>query len=141
MRQIPTLALLLVLARSCGAQNITIHVINDDTQRPVKGVTLNLRADCLNPKRPKALQQRTDASGKAVFNSVSLAGEPICIDLFSVAYEFVPYKTTDYVFASPEKAKQLRLQNSVLTSLPADVTYHVQKRPLGERLRFLFLGP
>jgi hypothetical protein len=143
--KLSTLALIFVLAGtgSCHAQDITVHVVDDDTQKPIKGITLNLRTDCLSPKRPKALQQKTDAFGTAVFHSVSLAGEPICIDTFSVIYGYAAHKSIDYVFASREKVEQLKLGkwNSVVTALPAEVTYYLQKRSLGERLQFLFQGP
>jgi hypothetical protein len=143
MKRISTFALILTFAGWGYAQDITVHVVEEGTQKQVKGVTLNLRNDCLNPKRPKALQQTTDASGTAVFHSVSLAGEPVCIDLFSIAYGYAPHKSIDYVFASREKAEQLKLDkwNPVVTALPAEVTYYVQKRSFGERLQFLFQGP
>jgi hypothetical protein len=136
-------ALIFAFVMNCYAQDITVHVIDDRTQKPLKGIALDLRTDCFNPKRPKASQQTTDASGTSVFHAVSLAGEPLCIDLFSVAFAYAPHNI-DYVFASPERADQLKtsdkLLNPIVTTLPADVTFHVQKRSLTDRLHFLFLG-
>jgi hypothetical protein len=143
MKPLSIFTLTILLVTKCYAQDITVHVVDDDTHRPLKGITFNLRTDCLNPKRPKALQQTTDVSGTAIFHSVSLAGEPVCIDMFSITYRYVPNKSIDYVFASREKAEQLKLSkwNSVVTTLPAEVTYYVEKRSLSERLQFLFVGP
>jgi hypothetical protein len=116
-------------------------VVNDDTKKPPKDIDIDLRVDCQNPHRPKALEQKTDVSGTAVFHSVSLAGEPICIDLFSIAYAYAPLQL-DYVFVSPDKAAQFQKSlNPIITALPAEVTFHVRKRGLGERLDFMFRGP
>jgi hypothetical protein len=125
----------------CLAQDITVHVVESGTLKPIPGIDLNLRIDCMNPKRPKAFQQRTDPAGVAVFRAVSLKTDPICIDLFSIAYRSLDL---DAVFASPYDAERLKsadkMKNPIITSLPAEVTFHVRKRTLSEQLHFMFRG-
>jgi hypothetical protein len=76
-----------------------------------------------------------------VFHSVSIAGEPVCIDVFSITYAYAP-RQLDYVFVSPDKVGQFQKSlNPIITALPAEVTFHVRKRGLGERLDFLFREP
>ena len=143
MKNIILFGILLLSSVHTYAQDITVHVIDDKTKRPVDGITLNLRTDCGNPKRPKALQQQTDASGSTVFRSVSLTKPPVCLDLFSITYTSL---NLDYVFETPEQLKESGYSpvngvgNPVVTTFPADVTFHVQKRSLADRLRFLFVG-
>jgi len=135
-----TIFTMIFVAASGFGQAITVHVINDETKKPVKDIYLNLRIDCENPHRPKSLQQKTDASGTAVFSSVSLAGEPVCVDLFSITYAYAP-RQLDYVFVSPDKADQFKKSlNPIITTLPAEVTFHVVRRSLGQRLHFMFIG-
>src|SRR4051812_40763928 len=139
MMQVRRLGLALLLGVTCYGQDITVHVINDKTQKPVEGISALLRTDCKNPKRPKALEQKTDATGATVFHSVSIAKEAVCINLFSIAYKYAPH-TLDYMFVSPEQAERYKSLNPVVTTLPALVTFHVQKRGFGERLELLFRG-
>jgi len=135
------LALMLTMPIAVFAQDVTVHVISDDTKKPLKGIDIDLRVDCENPHRPKALEQKTDDSGITVFHSVSLGGEPVCIDLFSIAYEYAPLQL-DYIFVSPDKAAQFQKSlNTIITTLPSEVTFHVRKRGIGERLAFMFRGP
>ena len=141
MKLIHTFVFLSVLAVICRAQDITVHVIGDQTEKPIKGISLLLWKDCESPNRPKALEQKTDATGTTVFHSVSLAPEPICIYPFSVVYGLAP-RTLDYVFVAPEHAKQFDNSiNPTITSLPAEITFRVRRRSFGEQLQFLFQGP
>ncbi len=67
----------------------------------------------------------------------------MCIDLFSIAFAYAP-GTIDYVFATEQQALHLKtddkLLNPILTRLPADVTFYVQRRSLADRLHFMFVG-
>jgi len=75
-----------------------------------------------------------------VFHSISLTGEPVCIDLFSVAYAYAP-RQLDYVLVSPDKADRYQKSlNPIITALPAEVTFRVRKRSLAEQLHFMFIG-
>ena len=140
--KLSVLVLIFAFAMHCYAQDITVHVIDDRTQKPLKGISLLLWKDCESPNRPKALVQKTDATGTTVFHSVSLASEPLCIYPFSVVYGSAPAWTFTYVFVAPEQAKQFdKVPNATITLLPADVTFRVQKRSFGEQLQFLFQGP
>jgi hypothetical protein len=138
---VPVAIVLLWAGYSCTAQDITVHVIEKSSQKPVEGVYLNLRLDCQNPHRPKAQQQKTDGSGTPVFRSVSFARAPACMDLFSVEYASLDL---DYIFGLPGQIQGMnetgKLLNPVITAFPADVTYHVRKRSFAERLHFLFAG-
>jgi hypothetical protein len=61
--------------------------------------------------------------------------------LFSISYAYAPLQL-DYVFVSPDKADQFKKSlNPIVTALPADVTFHVRKRGIGEILDFIFRGP
>jgi hypothetical protein len=134
----------MLFVAKCFAQDITVHVVEDKTNKPISGVTLNLRTSCLSPNRPAALQQQTDASGVTVFHTVSLAKPPVCLDLFSITYSSL---NLDYLFETPDQLKESGyvpisgVGNPVITTFPADVTFRVQKRTLAQRLEFLFQGP
>jgi hypothetical protein len=129
----------LLLGIACHAQHITIHVIDDGTLSPLKGVSVLLRKDCQNPNRPKALVQKTDSSGQTVFSSVSLSKEPICINLSSTTYRYAKH-TLDVILVTPDQAERYKSLNPIATTLPAIETFHVQKRSFFERLAFIFHG-
>jgi len=135
------LALLSTGSMLCHAQDITVHVVESGTLKPVPNIDLNLRIDCMNPKRPKAVQQKTARSGTAIFRTVSTEAAPVCVDLFSIAYDSLDL---DAVFATPDDARRLKsadkLKNPIITAVPAEVTFHVRKRSFPERLHFMFIG-
>jgi hypothetical protein len=140
MKLLLALSSIFLFAVSSYAQDVTVHVVEEYTKHPLKDIYLNLRIDCENPHRPKALQQKTDATGTAVFQSVSIAEEPVCIDLFSIEYAYAP-RQLDYVFISPDKADHYQKSlNPIITTLPAEITFRVRKRSLGERPHFMFIG-
>ena len=125
----------------CHAQDITVHVIDSRTQKPLKGLSILLHKDCENPKRPKALERKTDSTGTVVFRSQILTPEPICINPFSIEYAYAP-RTIDYIFTTPEQAKKKsKSLNPIVTALPAEIEFPMQKRSLGEQFQFLFQGP
>jgi hypothetical protein len=63
------------------------------------------------------------------------------MDLFSVDYASLDL---DYIFGMPGHLQGLsetgKLLNPVVTSFPADITFHVRKRSFAERIHFLFVG-
>jgi hypothetical protein len=123
MRLLLALSSIFLFAVSSSAQDVTVHVVEEHTKHPLKDIHLNLRTDCGNPHRPRALQQKTDATGTAIFQSISLAGERLCIDLFSIKYAYAP-RQLDYIFVSPENAdRYTKSLNPVVTTLPAEVTF------------------
>ena len=122
------------------AQDITVHVMEENSGKPVRGITLNLRRRTFHMDRPDSEQKTTDRSGTAVFNAEQLSSIPFSIDLFSI-----PYSQTnlDFIFMTPESAlerKALHWTNPVITALPANITFQVKKRTLLERLDLLFRG-
>lgn len=134
------LSSIFLIVVSSPAQDVTVHVVEDHTKNPIKDIYLNLRIDCENPHRPKAVQQKTDASGIAIFHSVSLADEPICIDLFSIEYAYAP-RQLDYVFISADRVGHYQKSlNPIISMLPSEITFRVRKRSLAERLHFMFMG-
>lgn len=144
MKSLSIFTITILFVAKCFAQDITIHVVEDKTNKPVSGVTLNLRANCLSQNRPAALQQQTNAMGAAAFHAVSLAKPPVCLDLFSITYFSLDF---DYLFETPDQLKESGyipkngVGNQVITTFPAEVTFRVQKRTLAQRLEFLVQGP
>jgi len=144
-RQVQAVALLIGLGfakpSACRAQDIKVDVVDSKTSKPVADIRVALYRDCMGSKHSKAIEQRTDQAGASVFQGLSLADGPICIVLLTATYQPLDL---DAMFASPDDAKRLnpdrKLLNPIVTSLPAEVTFHVRRRTIGEQLHFLFIG-
>lgn len=134
MKQIFTLGLM-TLAVSCCAQDLTVHVLDQQTKRPVVNAMVRLHYGCDHSMRPIELKQKTNADGIAVFHSVSVSPLEFCVfpDLDAYASQELPY-----FFTSPQDAvNQTKKSNKVFTTLPTEVTFHVSHRNFFERIRHL----
>jgi len=80
----------------------------------------------------------TDDSGTVVFRSVSLPAQPMCVLLSSVVYAA---QEPTYAFASKDAPHVGIGDYKVLTDLPSEVTFHVDRRSFGDQLRLLFVVP
>jgi len=139
MKRLQVLSSILLFAMTCHGQDITIRVVDDRTQKPIKRIDVLLRTDCESSNRPKAVVQKTDSSGQTVFPAISLSKAPVCINLSSTAYRYAPH-TLDLVLVAPDQAARYKSLNPIVTTLPAIETFNVQKRSFFERLAFIFRG-
>jgi hypothetical protein len=127
--------LVVLLAVACRGQDLTVHVIDQQTKQPVAKAVVRLHYGCDHSMHPIELIQKTNTAGIAVFQSVSLSPLEFCVfpDLDAYASQELPY-----VFTSPQDAaNQTKSLNKVFTTLPAEVTFHVRHRNIFERIRHL----
>lgn len=131
------LALLVIFASCCTAQSLTVKLIDEGTGRPVRNALVRLHYGCEHSMRPIELIERTDATGNAIFTSVSLSQYEFCV--------FPDYKfdsqERQFLFVPPSTAGEYsKYLGKVFTALPAAVTFHVRRLTVGERFRnFLIL--
>jgi hypothetical protein len=124
-----------MLAVSCRAQDLTVHIIDQQTKQPVVDAMVRLHYGCDHSMRPIELKQKTNTAGIAIFQSVSLSPLEFCVfpDLDAYASQELPY-----FFSSPQDAvNQAKSLNKVFTTLPAEITFHVRRRNFFERIRHL----
>jgi hypothetical protein len=133
MKFIAIFLLLTVIGR---AEDITVHVVETATLKPIAGTDIVLKSGCMHSVRPKVQQQKTDSAGTTIFHDVSLSGLESCVVVDSVSYASLDLP---YIFASPQEAQNLgKSLNKVVTTLPAEVTFHVRHRTFSERLHYIF---
>ena len=135
MRLVRFLLLVIILTAICRAQDLTVHVIDQQTKQPVANAMIRLHYGCDHSMRPIELKQKTNADGIAIFHSVSVSPLEFCVfpDLDAYASQELPY-----FFTSPQDApNQIKNLNRVFTALPAEVTFHVRHRGFFERIRHL----
>ena len=128
--------LLLVLLTCCltrsGAQDLTVHVLDQNTKMPVADALVRLHYGCWHSVRPVELKQKTDASGIVVFHSLSIGPREFCV---FPDYTFEA-QVQQFAFTSPEVASTYGGHSGhVFSSLPGDVTFHVRRLSLSERIR------
>jgi hypothetical protein len=119
----------------CQAQDLTVHVIDQHSKQPLANALVRLHYGCWHSMRQIEIKQKTNDAGIAIFHSVSLKPLEFCITPDSDAYDTREL----YVFASPEDAQNYtKSLNTVFTTLPAEVTFHVRQRSFAERVRNIF---
>jgi hypothetical protein len=116
-----TIAALFANAQTSSApqHNITVRVVEASTDKPLAGITVNLRLG-QHPGR-KTLQQTTDSRGAAYFYLQPPLSERVSADAFSIRYHEIR--------ADPE-----------INSLPQEVTIPVRRLSFMESLHFIFVG-
>ena len=134
-RRLLWLVLLSWWMQAARAGDLTVKVLDQTTGKPVSDALIRLHYDCWHSVRPTELKQRTDASGVAVFHSLSIGPREFCI---FPDYAFAAMEQ-QFAFTSLQAAASLIGQKEhVLTSLPSEVTFHVRRLSLSERIRNLF---
>ncbi len=134
-RRLLRLVLLSCCLQSLRADDLTVKVLDQTTGKPVTGALIRLHYDCWHSVRPTELKQRTDASGVAIFRSLSIGPREFCV---FPDYAFAATEQ-QFAFTSPQiKASLIGQPSHALTSLPSEVTFHVRRLSLSERLRNLF---
>lgn len=117
------------------AQDLTVRVLDQNSQKPLASVLVRLHYGCWHSMRPVEVKERTNASGIAVFHSPSLKPLEFCV---FPDYAFASQEQP-YVFTSPEEARGFsKYSGTVISSLPNEVTFHVRRLSLSERIRKLF---
>ena len=133
MKRAVAVAFLIFVSAMCHAwaQDLTVHIVDQDSKKPVAQALVRLHYGCSHSTRPIELKQKTDSAGTVVFRSVSLKPLEFCVfpDLDAFASQELPY-----LFAAPQEDNSKSL-NNVFTVLPADVTFHVRRRSFLERIR------
>jgi len=119
-----------------SAQDITVHAIDFNSGKPVKGIDIDFRDDCLSRNPPKGFSQKTNNTGITVFRNYKISDKPFCLSVFSIEYAS---RTLDYIFISPGLMSPKSL-NPVISSLPSDITFKVQKRSFAQQMHFIFVG-
>ena len=99
--------------------NISVHVIEARSGKPLPHITVNLRLGC--DRGRKSIQQATDTSGIAYFDLPSSVPGCMTVDAFSVRYHATK--------ADPQ-----------IMSIPSDVTISVQRLGFFQSLNFLLWG-
>jgi hypothetical protein len=104
---------------SAPQHNITVHVVEARTGKPLPHITINLRLGQY-PGR-KTLQQNTDSQGAAYFYLQPPLPDGVSADAFSIRYHAIQ--------ADPE-----------ISSLPQEVTILVRRLTFLQSLHFMFAG-
>lgn len=134
MRKVHLLGLMLLMCFRSRAQDHSIKIIDQSTQKPVGGALVRLHYGCMHSMRPIELKQRTDAAGVAVFHSVSLSPHEFCV---FPDYAFQPQEQP-YVFTSPQDAATYsKYSGPVMSTLSNQIAFHVRRLSLTERIRNL----
>jgi hypothetical protein len=117
------------------AQELTVHVINEASKQPVSNALVRLHYGCTHSMRPIELKQKTNAVGMAIFHAVTLTPYEFCVfPDYAYASQEQPL-----LFASPREAENYnKYAGKVFTTLPAEVSFHVRRLSVAERIRNLF---
>jgi hypothetical protein len=130
-----SLAFLLICCGSSEAQDLTVKVIDQITNKPLSNVLIRIHYGCSHSVRPVELKQKTDTNGNAIFHSVSVSPTEFCV-FPDYAYSS---KEPPVLFTSPSEAQQYtKSLNKVSTELPAEITFHVRRLRIAERFRNLW---
>ena len=128
-----TLAVLAACVSTCASQDLTVRVVDESSQLPVKKALIRVHYGCWQPMLPVELKQTTNDLGVAVL--LSLRPLEFCV-FPDYAYSSIEKMQA---FTSPENAESMaKFQNKPLTSLPATITFHVRRLSFSERLRNFF---
>ncbi len=129
------------LSTTLPAQVLTVHVVSDKrVSAPLAHVVVR-PVEFTQCGRPRSIAERSDDNGIAVFHNVDLNFQSWQVAIWNVGTASDDPSVT---LASPENAALLRKQivsDPIITALSAEITIHVRKRGLGERLDFMFRGP
>jgi hypothetical protein len=135
MRKEHLLGLMLLTSFVSRAQDLTVKIIDQSTQKPVGDALVRLHYGCMHSMRPIELKQRTNAAGVAVFHSVALSPHEFCV---FPDYAFQPQEQP-YVFTSPQDAATYsKYSGRIISTLPNQIAFHVRRLSLSERIRKLF---
>jgi hypothetical protein len=106
-------------AQSTPQRNVTVHVVEANTGKPLSDVAVNLRLGD-SPGR-RTLQTKTDSNGIAYFYITQPLPHTVSVDAFSIHYHEIEH-------------------DPIITSLPQEVTIPVRRLSVLESLHFLFVG-
>jgi hypothetical protein len=126
------------MVTASSAQDLTVHVVtNSASPKPMAGVAVQLFPQPMMPGKRKVIFEKSDQRGLVVFHNIDLRTLAWSVSIYNLATV-----GTDpvVILCRPENA-QSQYARPTVTSLPADITIHVRKRGLGERLEYLFRGP
>jgi len=136
MKALLVLALFGLGFRQIEAQDLTVRVIDQSTNKPLTNVLIRLHYGCQHSMRPVELKRKTDSNGIAIFRSVSVSPLEFCVFPDDDAFAS---REQPFLFAAPKDAPNYdKYLGKVVIALPTEITFHVRKLTFGERLRNLF---
>lgn len=98
--------------------NVTVHVLEATTGKPLSAVAVNLR---LGSNNPQVVQQETDSCGATCFSVSPTERRHVSIDAFSLRYHSVQ-------------------ADAAIHRLPAEVTVPMRRMSWWERVQFFLQG-
>jgi hypothetical protein len=123
----------------CVAQDLTVHVVTDSSHpKPIRGVAVQLFPGPAMPGRRRVVEQKSDSNGVVIFRNVDLSSIAWSVSVFNLGTTAIDPVV---ILCRPENASTQGGVRPTITSLPAEITLHVRKRGLGERLQYMFVGP
>jgi len=135
MKALLVLALFALSLRMVDAQDLTVRVINQSTNKPLASLLVRLHYGCQHSMRPVELKQKTDSNGIAIFRSVSFIPLEFCV---FPDYAYASQEQT-ILFTSPKDAQiYAKYSGKFFTSLPTEIAFHVRKLSVAERVRDFF---
>jgi hypothetical protein len=127
------LAFLFLCGDSSEAQDLTVKVIDQITNKPLSNVLIRLHYGCTHSVRQVELKEKTDSDGNAFFHSVSVSPTEFCV------FPDYAYSSQEppVLFTSSGEYQQhyTKSLNKVFTELPAEVIFHVKRLSIAERFR------
>jgi hypothetical protein len=141
-KSIVGITLAITIQVALAAQNLTVHVVTDSSNpKPASGISVQLFPQPRMSGSRRLIREKSDKSGTVVFQN---------IDLTSIAWvvgiDNLGTVATDpaVILCRPENLFSQGFPRDfvpAITSLPAEITFHIRKRGFKEQMQYLFVIP